>query len=305
MTTTDPTAADPTSNFPSGGGASSDGSSRTGPAGADPTAAGPLSPVSRTALAVALVRAYESSRPDPLFVDRYAAAFVEASAVPVPTAGPDSPFARRLVVHGILRTRFYDDRLRAAGTDQVVLLAAGLDARAYRIDWPAGTRLFELDLAPVLAFKQQVLDGLGAAPACERTALPGDLLDGEWPRRLVEAGFDPQRPTAWLAEGLLVYLTAEEAAGLLGAVGELSAPGSRLLLEKGRDVASTPQDPSLAHITDLWQGGLGTGTHEWLDAHGWSTRVTLLDEVAAGLGRPLPAGSGPTTSGFVEAVRTP
>ncbi|MFJ7280908.1 SAM-dependent methyltransferase [Kitasatospora sp. NPDC098663] len=268
------------------------------------TTTDPLSPVSRTALSVALVRAYESSRPEPLFTDPYAAAFVTASGMPMPTSGPASGLARGLVVHGILRTRFYDDRLLAAGADQVVLLAAGLDARAYRLDWPAGTRLFELDLAPVLTFKQQVLDELGADPAGERTTLPGDLLDPDWPRRLVEAGLDPERPTAWLAEGLLVYLTADQAAGLLTAVGTLSAPGSRLLIEKGRDVTSTPQDPTLAHITDLWQGGLGPQTHEWLDAHGWNTRLTLLDEVAAAYGRPFPPGSGPSTTGFIEAVRT-
>ncbi|MFD7833136.1 class I SAM-dependent methyltransferase, partial [Kitasatospora sp. NPDC059803] len=151
---------------------------------------------------------------------------------------------------------------------------------------------------------QHVLDQRGADPGGERTTRPGDQLDTAGPRRLVEAGFDPERPTAWLAEGLLVYLTADQAAGLLTAVGTLSAPGSRLLLEKGRDVTSTPQDPTLAHITDLWQGGLGPQTHEWLDAHGWTTRLTLLDEVAAAYGRPFPPGSGPSTTGFIEAVRT-
>ncbi|MFJ2868900.1 hypothetical protein [Kitasatospora sp. NPDC087314] len=110
--------------------------------------------------------------------------------------------------------------------------------------------------------------------------------------------------SAWLAEGLLVYLTADQVAGLLTAVGELSAPGSRLLLEKGRDVTGTPQDPALAHITDLWQGGLGPGTHDWLDAHGWTTRLTMLDEIAAELGRPFPPGAGPSTTGFIEVVRT-
>ncbi|GHF85555.1 S-adenosyl-L-methionine-dependent methyltransferase [Kitasatospora xanthocidica] len=260
----------------------------------------PLSPVSRTALSVARVRAYESSRPDPLFVDPYAAAFVEAAGLPLPTSGSGGDLAKALVAHGILRTRFYDDRLLAAGADQVVLLAAGLDTRAYRLDWPAGTRVFELDLGPVLAFKEQVLDGIGARPRSGRTTLPADLLDPDWPARLVAAGFDPSRPSAWLAEGLLVYLSPEEAAGLLTAVAGLAAPGSRLLTEKGGDVAATPQDPALAHITDLWRGGLGPDTHGWLDRHGWTTGLTALDRVGATYGRPL---SRPSTRGFIEAVR--
>ncbi|MEU9044742.1 MULTISPECIES: SAM-dependent methyltransferase [unclassified Kitasatospora] len=264
------------------------------------TTSEPLSPVSRTSLSVARVRAYESARPDPLFVDPYAAAFVTAAALPLPAAGQGSGLARALVAHGILRTRHYDDRLLAAEADQVVLLAAGLDTRAYRLDWPAGTRVFELDLAPVLAFKEQVLDGLGAAPRSERTTLSADLLDPHWPARLVEAGFDPSRRSAWLAEGLLVYLTPEEAAGLLTAVAGLAAPGSRLLTEKGGDVSAAPHEPSLAHITDLWRGGLGPDTHGWLDRHGWTTALTPLDQVGERYGRPL---SGPSTRGFIEAVR--
>ncbi|MFD8786579.1 SAM-dependent methyltransferase [Kitasatospora sp. NPDC059599] len=262
----------------------------------------PLSPVSRTALSVALVRAYESSRPDPLFVDPYAAAFVTAAEVPLPATGPAGGFAKALAAQGVLRTRFYDDRLLAAGADQVVLLAAGLDTRAYRLDWPAGTRVFELDLGPVLDFKEQVLDGLGAVPRSGRTTLPADLLDRDWPARLVAAGFDPSRRSAWLAEGLLVYLTPEEAAGLLTAVAALAAPGSRLLLEKGRDVGTTPHDPAVAHITDLWRGGLGPDTHEWLDRHGWSTGITLLERLAETYGRPLSRSS---VAGFIEAVRQP
>ncbi|MFF7995812.1 SAM-dependent methyltransferase [Kitasatospora xanthocidica] len=259
-----------------------------------------LSPVSRTALSVARVRAHETSRPDPLFVDPYAAAFVTAAGMPMPAAGPGGDLAKALVAHGILRTRFYDDRLLAAGADQVVLLAAGLDTRAYRLDWPAGTRVFELDLGPVLAFKERVLDGIGARPAAARTTLAADLLDPDWPARLVAAGFDPSRPSAWLAEGLLVYFAPEEAAGLLTAVAGLAAPGSRLLLEKGQDVGATPRDPSLAHITELWRGGLGPDTHAWLDRHGWATALTALDLVGETYDRPL---SRPTTRGFIEAVR--
>ncbi|MFE0462506.1 SAM-dependent methyltransferase [Kitasatospora sp. NPDC058965] len=271
---------------------------------ANPTAE-PLSPVSRTALSVAMVRAFESSRPAPLFNDPYAAVFVAAAGLSMPAGGPPTGgFAQRLVAHGILRTRFYDDRLLAAGVSQVVLLAAGLDARAYRLPWPPGTRLFEVDLAPVLDFKQGVLDGLSAVPACDRTALRADLVDPDWPDRLVAAGFDPAQPTAWLAEGLLVYLEPAEAAGLLDAVGALSAPGSRLLLEQGRDVSTTPREPGLTEMTDLWRGGLGPGTADWLDAHGWTTEFTALEELAAACGRPLPHDPTGKPAGFLEARRT-
>lgn len=270
----------------------------------EPAAAGEqLSPVSRTALAVARVRAYESARPDPLFTDPYALAFIAAAGVPLPAEGPVGPFARRLVAHGILRTRHYDDRLLAAGARQVVLLAAGLDTRAQRLPWPPGTRLFELDLPPVLEFKDRVLAERGAEDACERTVVPADLTDPAWPDLLRAAGFDPARPTAWLAEGLLVYLDAEQAAQLLRTVGELSAPGSRLLLEQGRDVTGTPVEEGLTEMTALWRGGLGPGTGDWLDAHGWTTEFTPLAELAAALGRPLPPAVRTNPTGFLEARR--
>ncbi|KDN81364.1 SAM-dependent methyltransferase [Kitasatospora cheerisanensis] len=275
------------------------------PAGPAEPAAERLSPVSRTALAVARVRAYESAQPEPLFTDPYALAFVTAAgAPPRPEDARPGPFARRLLTHGILRTRHYDDRLLAAGARQVVVLAAGLDTRAHRLPWPDGTRLFELDLPPVLAFKDEVLAAHGARPRCARTVLPADLTDPGWPDRLRAAGFDPAQPTAWLAEGLLVYLDAEQAARLLTTVGELSAPGSRLLVEQGRDVTRTPAEEGLTEMTSLWRGGLGPGTADWLDAHGWTTRFTSLGEVAAAHGRPLPAEAGATTSGFLEAVHS-
>ncbi|GAA2096719.1 SAM-dependent methyltransferase [Kitasatospora saccharophila] len=298
MTTNEPVGpgpGDPTS-------APSDPSHPSDPeAGSDRAAR--LSPVSRTALAVARVRAYESSRPEPLFTDPYALAFIAASGTPLPTAGPDRPLARLLVTRGIMRTRFYDDRLPAAGARQVVLLAAGLDTRAYRLAWPPGTRLFEVDLPAVLDFKQSVLDEQGAEPACERVALPADLAEPDWTDRLLAAGFDPGRPTVWLAEGLLVYLDAEQAAGLLTAVGGLSAPGSSLLTEQARDVSRVPAEAGLTEMTALWRGGLGPGTADWLDAHGWRTGFTAMDAFAASLGRELPA-AGFEGAGFLEAVRT-
>ncbi len=139
-----------------------------------------------------------------------------------------------------------------------------------------------------------------AAPRCDRTAVPADLLSPGWADRLVDAGFDVTRPTAWLVEGLLVYLTAEEAAALLSTVGELSAPGSRLALERGRSGNTVLDDPSIAHVTSLWKDGLGAGTADWLADHGWHIENHPLDTVAAHYGRPMANASG---TGFVTAVR--
>lgn len=262
----------------------------------------PLSAVSKTALAVARVRAHESEAGNALFDDPYAAAFLAASGEPLRPRQRVGPLAAALKFQTVIRTRFYDDQLLQSGCDQVVLLAAGLDTRAYRLPWPAGTRLYELDLPPVLEFKHRVLATESADPRCDRTAVPADLLSTTWADRLVDAGFDPDRPTAWLVEGLLVYLTADEAAALLRTVGELSAPASRLALERGRSGQTVLDDPSLAHITSLWKGGLGAGTAEWLDDHCWSTEAHPLDTVAAHYGRPT---ANPSGTGFITAVRTP
>jgi len=135
--------------------------------------------------------------------------------------------------HGVIRTRFFDEfltRAVAGKCRQVVLLAAGLDTRAFRLTWPKPVRLYEIDLPDVLAFKHEVLTRSGASPRCERTVVPADLR-ADWPARLEKAGFSADQPAAWLTEGLMLYLTASQAASLLCAVSRLSAPVSRLSFE--------------------------------------------------------------------------
>jgi methyltransferase (TIGR00027 family) len=265
-----------------------------------------LSGVGGTSLGVARARAWESRRPDRLFDDPYAAAFAAAGGTGDRTPPEPGPHRARLAFHVIIRTRFYDDYLlaaAAAGHRQVVLLAAGLDTRAYRLPWPDGTRLYELDLPEVLTFKERVLTGRGAVARCERTTLPADLREG-WPVRLTETGFDPAAPTAWLVEGLLVYLTTEEAALLLTRVGELSAPGSRLSFERNNaaSVIAVGDRTGIEEYASLWKGGLGQDTAGWLTDHGWRTEVHALSDVAASYGRPVTGGS---LSGFLTATYTP
>ncbi|MFB9837297.1 class I SAM-dependent methyltransferase [Actinoallomurus acaciae] len=197
--------------------------------------------VGLTALMVAAARAIETHRPDALARDVHAEHFVRACPAsagwPVrPQQVPDGdadPLWGRLGRYFGLRTRVLDDfiaeRVRA-GTRQVVLLGAGLDTRAYRLDWPPGCTVFELDQENVLAFKGRVLGGLRATPKTERIAIGADLRL-EWAAALTGAGFDPAAPTAWLAEGLLLYLPHAAERALIEAVDKLSAAGSALAYE--------------------------------------------------------------------------
>jgi methyltransferase (TIGR00027 family) len=272
--------------------------------------------VGKTALGVARVRALESQRADRLFDDPYAQAFLDAApgAFPEERAvrerpaahGPLASLGAAFSAHAVIRTRFYDDFLTAAtaaGSRQVVLLAAGLDTRAFRLAWPAGTRVFELDLPGVLAFKKAVLDAHGAVPRCERVTVPADLRE-DWPAQLAAAGFGPAEPSTWLAEGLIIYLTAGEAERLLSLAGDLSVPGGRLAFEHdpaGLDTmtATARQIPAMRKYTALWKGGLGDPPR-WLADHGWRPEFHGLAALGRSYRRPVPDSA---RSGFLTAER--
>jgi methyltransferase (TIGR00027 family) len=131
------------------------------------------------------------------------------------------------------RTRFFDSffaEATQAGIRQAVILASGLDARSYRLAWPADTTVFEIDQPQVIAFKTTTLEGLGAAPTAELRTVAIDLRQ-DWPTALREAGLDTNRPTAWIAEGLLGYLPPEAQDRLMDNITALSAEGSRLAVE--------------------------------------------------------------------------
>ncbi|MET8050141.1 class I SAM-dependent methyltransferase [Streptosporangium sp. NPDC005286] len=197
--------------------------------------------VGLTALMVAAARAIETHRPDALAGDAYAEHFVRAAKVsaawPVrPAEVPDgdaNPLWGRLGRYFGLRTRVLDDfliRSVHAGARQVVLLGAGLDTRAFRLGWPPDRVIYEIDRDGVLAFKHHVLDGLAAIPTATRRPIAADLRD-DWTQSLLSTGFDPAVPTAWLAEGLLLYLPPTAERRLIDTLDHLSAEGSTLAFE--------------------------------------------------------------------------
>ncbi|MER6530026.1 SAM-dependent methyltransferase [Streptomyces sp. NPDC001508] len=205
--------------------------------------------VGLTALLVAAARAIETHRPDAPARDEYAEHFVRAAPAcadwpvrPEEVPGGDAdPLWGRLGRYFGLRTRVFDDHLLdrvETGTRQLVLLGAGLDTRAYRLPWPSGSTVFEIDQEPVLAFKQHTLDGLAATSRARRVPIAADLRGDDWPHALLAAGLDPAHPTAWLAEGLLLYLPAAAERRLIAAVTALSAPGSSLGYEVKEGVES-------------------------------------------------------------------
>jgi methyltransferase (TIGR00027 family) len=198
--------------------------------------------VGATALGVAMARAAESDCDCPLFIDRYAQLFVDAA---VARGWDPTDIAKHLPLvqgYAAARTKWFDEYFIAAGAngiDQVVILAAGLDARAWRLPWVSGTVVYEIDQPQVLAFKSETLAARDAQPAGGYRAVPVDLR-ADWPSALQEAGFDPSTPTAWSAEGLLPYLPPAAQDQLFERILKLSAAGSRIAVETLRPSAFDP-----------------------------------------------------------------
>jgi methyltransferase (TIGR00027 family) len=262
------------------------------------------SSVGATATAVAASRAIASQGPDPLLDDRFADPLVRAVGIEhfvalidgeLPAEHDDPLFNRRAMSEQMaVRTRFFDDFFTAAtqsGIRQVVILAAGLDTRAYRLAWPAGTVVFELDQPEVIAFKTNTLAELGAEPSAQRHTVAIDLRD-DWPAALTAAGFDRTAPTAWIAEGLLIYLPPAAQDKLLDDVTALSAPGSRIATEQ-MDMSSLPDDwadkltersrriGSDINLADLFYLGERNTAADYLAAHGWRTELLTTDAAFA------------------------
>jgi methyltransferase (TIGR00027 family) len=197
----------------------------------------------------------------------------------------DPEFTVRRAAEGMaVRTRFFDAMFTDAarsGVRQAVILAAGLDARAYRLPWTPGTVVFEVDQPEVIEFKTRTLAGLGAEPRATRKVVAIDLRE-DWPKALLDNGFDPKQPTAWSAEGLLIYLPSEAQDKLFDNITALSAKGSRLATERVPDVAAfaaarpkaisdrMKELGSTIEFDDLVYKGERTNVVEHLDELGWT-----------------------------------
>jgi methyltransferase (TIGR00027 family) len=273
--------------------------------------------VGATALGVAAARATETESEQPLFRDPFARVFLDAAgegmwnlfdrkALAADLAGADPELAARMdemVDFFAARTAFIDDffqRAADAGIRQVVILAAGLDARAWRLRWPDGTRVFEVDQPKVLEFKSATLREHGAHPAAQRIDVPVDLRQ-DWPAALREAGFDQAAPTAWSAEGLLRYLTAAAQDLLFERIHANSAVGSRVVANAPTDESLDPErvarDRELTQrlqavagrhagisapdVDELWYPENRTDLAEWLGEHGWEASSATVAELVA------------------------
>ncbi|MBA0047436.1 SAM-dependent methyltransferase [Mycobacteroides sp. LB1] len=256
-------------------------------------------------------RAIESHRALPLFVDVFAEQLVLASGDPYALAllestrddSPHDAAADRTIFIArcrALMTRHYDDSLQAAaqsGVRQVVLLAGGLDTRAYRLDWPDDTTLFEVDYPELLDFKEHVLAEAGATHRTTRRQV-GTFLSGPWQSDLTAAGFDPDLPTAWLAEALISHLPGPSHDALFERVIELSALGSTIATDTD---GISPSGQSWADVRDALEAEafnaselMRAHTHEertrsseWLSGHGWLAQTTTGHELADRYGEHL------------------
>jgi methyltransferase (TIGR00027 family) len=299
--------------------------------------------VGATALGVAAARAADTESADPLINDPFARVFLDRVGhgvwdwyggpelpAEVIEAEPDMPLRMRaLVGYFATRTKFFDTSFidaANAGIRQALILAAGLDARSWRLPWPDGTTVYELDQDRVLDFKLATLHDHGVEPKATRVPVAVDLRQ-DWPTALREAGFDPKAPSVWSIEGLLMYLPATAQELLFDRVQELAAPGSRIAVEGlGPEFAvpelraqrrermdrvrelmaksgSTIEVPS---TDELWYFEEREDVGDWLKRHGWDVTATPSDELMASYGRPSPEGleEASPTHWFISAQRT-
>nr|WP_090276154.1 SAM-dependent methyltransferase [Mycolicibacterium komanii]CRL69325.1 methyltransferase [Mycolicibacterium komanii] len=286
--------------------------------------------VGATALGVAWSRAQEQKTGCPLFTDPYAQMFVDA-AVERGWQLPPAHVVERIRAIGAYaasRTKWFDEFFIAAGAngiDQAVILAAGLDARAWRLPWIDGTVVYEIDQPRVLAFKVDTLRRSEAQPTAKYAPVGIDLRD-DWPRALRDAGFDPSEPTAWAAEGLLPYLPASGQDLLFERIHELSARGSRVGVESfgagffdpeylasGREKmrehrrqAGLEGDDDAFDVQDLWYMEERTEVTGWLADHGWDVTSISAADLMDRYGRCAAGEPDDTTprTVFVEGQRT-
>jgi methyltransferase (TIGR00027 family) len=278
------------------------------------------SSVGATATAVAARRALASKGPNPLINDPFAKPLVTAVGVDafirlmngeVELADDDPAFTPQGLAEGMaVRTRFFDSLFldaTKAGLRQAVILAAGLDTRAYRLPWPATVVVYEIDQPQVIEFKTRTLVDLGATPAADRRPVGTDLRD-DWPASLRDSGFDPTEPAVWSAEGLLSYLPPDAQDRLFDNITALSATGSRLgtgyvpdiharIAKRGQAISERWRRLGLnLDWADLIYDGERNDAVDYLRDRGWQTSVRTTPELYADNGFEFP--ESPTTVAF-------
>jgi methyltransferase (TIGR00027 family) len=264
--------------------------------------------VGSTALFVATARALEAQKADPVVLDQFADVFCRAAGTEwadvLDGGAPDHPlrteFGDYFVDFQAVRTRYFDTYFEAAaavGVRQIVILAAGLDSRTYRLRWPDETVVFELDQPRVLDFKREALAARGIEPAAVRREVAIDLRN-DWPQALRNSGFDPSKRSAWIAEGLLIYLPATAQRQLFAGIDSLAASGSHLALEESVPLAA---DTFRAKREEEVAGGNNrtfftlvyneqhAPAKEWFGSRGWWAAATPLPFQLRSLGRSVPA----------------
>jgi methyltransferase (TIGR00027 family) len=273
------------------------------------------SSVGATATMVAAGRAMASKDPRGLINDPFAEPLVRAVGLDLFTKMMDgeldlssvesvSPARLQAITDGMaVRTKYFDDYfINAAqtGVRQMVILASGLDSRAYRLPWPAGTTVYEIDQPQVIEFKTTTLAGIGAAPTATRRTIPIDLRQ-DWPAALTAAGLDTTAPTAWLAEGLLIYLPPEAQDRLFDNITGLSAPGSTVATEFVPGIIDFDPDRVSQMATTFREHGLdmdmaslvytGQRNHvvDYLKGNGWDAEGVTRAELFRRNGIDAPA----------------
>jgi methyltransferase (TIGR00027 family) len=270
------------------------------------------SSVGATATMVAAARAMASREPDPLIDDPFAAPLVRAVGVDFFTRLADGEINLSDVDKGgtaalmttvmAVRTKFFDDFFLGAAADgvrQAVILASGLDSRPYRLPWPDGTVVYEIDQLKVIEFKTEAMTAIGATPTADRHAVAVDLRE-DWPAALRHSGFDDSQPTAWSAEGLLVYLPPEAQDRLFDNITALSAPGSQLATEYHPDAGASIGERAAAlgsewqehgfdvNLADLFYKGERSHVVEYLTGNGWQVSARARPELFRAYGKDFP-----------------
>ena len=240
--------------------------------------------IAKTSLLTAAMRAVETKRSDSqgrLFTDPYAELLAGDEGMDILkkaiAASGDQPAIA-------VRTYFMDQKIIGAlknGIRQIVMLAAGMDTRAFRLSFPAGSKVFELDRKEVLEYKQKKLSHI--QPQCTRLELAVDLT-GDWQGKLLQAGFNRSEPTLWMVEGLIMYLKEPQVEALFEKISKMASPGDIMLFDiLSRTLLESPFMKSQLQFLESMGASWYFGSDEpekFMEKFKWNAVVLQTGEVA-------------------------